>query len=311
MIKRGLVFLFLLALTLAACAPAMSSSPPAEAPSAGFGAPEMDVISREDTGSSVLDVTDQSQAERLVIKNASLSIAVPGPLDAMESISQMAEEMGGFVVTSNSFKATSSSGLELPEANITIRVPAERLDEALERIKALVVDQDDILTENVTGQDVTKDYTDLKSRLVNLENTEKQLQEIMDEASKTEDVLAVYNQLVSVREQIEVLKGQIKYYEEFAALSMIQVRLQSKEAIEPLSIGSWKPVGVARDALQATLNGLKFLGTAAIWIVLFLIPIALVIILPLWLLFKLIRRTRKNRKLNSPAAMPPTTPEGS
>lgn len=307
MIKRGLALFFLLALTLAACAP-MSSSLPSEAPSAGFGAPEMEESSRDQTTSNVLDVTDQSQAERLVIKNATLSIAVSSPLDALVVVTRMADEMGGFVVSSNSYKATSSSGLELPEANISIRVPVERLDEALERIKALVVDQDDILTENVTGQDVTKDYTDLKSRLVNLENTEKQLQAIMNEASRTEDVLAVYNQLVSVREQIEVLKGQIKYYEESAALSMIEVRIQSKAAIEPLSIGSWKPVGVARDALQATLNGLKFLGTAAIWIVLFIVPITLVIILPLWLLFRLIRRTRKNRKPNPPAAVPPSSP---
>jgi hypothetical protein len=89
---------------------------------------------------------------------------------------------------------------------------------------------------------------------------------------------------------------------------MIQVRIQSKAAIEPLSIGSWKPVGVARDALQATLNGLKFLGTAAIWIILFVIPVTLVIILPLWLLFKFIRRARKNRNPNPPAAAPPSTP---
>lgn len=247
-----------------------------------------------------------------MIKNATLSIAVTSPLDVLDAITRMAEEMGGYVVTSNSYKATSSSGLELPEANISIRVPAEQLNEALERIKALVEDQEnDILTENVTGQDVTQDYTDQKSRLVNLENTERQLQAIMDEASKTEDVLAVYNQLVSVREQIEVIKGQIKYYEELAALSMIQVRIQSKAAIEPLSIGSWKPVGVARDALQATLNGLKFIGTAAIWIILFILPVGLVIILPLWLLFKLICRARKNRNPNSQAAAPPVPPSES
>ena len=255
-----------------------------------------------------MDVTDQGQADRLVIKNATLSIAVQSPAEALVTVSRMATEMGGFVVSSNSYKTTNSNGLELPEANITIRVPAARLDEALDRIKALVVDKEnDILIENVTGQDVTKDYTDLKSRLTNLLNTEKQLQSIMDEARKTEDVLAVYNQLVSVREQIEVIKGQIQYYEESAALSMIAVTIRSKASIEPLSIGSWRPVGVARDALQATVNGLKFIANAAIWIILFVLPIALVIILPLWLIFTLIRRARKNRRPTPPAA-PPVNP---
>lgn len=59
MIKRVLILFFLLALTLAACAPAMSSSPPSEAPSAGFGAPEMDTAAREGSTGIILDVTDQ------------------------------------------------------------------------------------------------------------------------------------------------------------------------------------------------------------------------------------------------------------
>jgi hypothetical protein len=79
---------------------------------------------------------------------------------------------------------------------MTIRVPAERLDEALVTIKA-ETDQP-IISENHSSQDVTAEYTDLNSRLTNLQAAEKQLQEIMAEAIKTEDVLSVYSQLVSV-----------------------------------------------------------------------------------------------------------------
>ena len=56
---------------------------------------------------------------------------------------------------------------------------------------------------------MTSDYTDLQSRLRNLEDAEEQLRTIMDSAFNTEDVLTVYNRLVEVREQIEVIKGQI------------------------------------------------------------------------------------------------------
>jgi len=49
-------------------------------------------------------------------------------------------------------------------------------------------------------------------------------------------------------------------------------------------------VGVARDALQATLNTLKFLANAAIWLVLYVIPVAVVIILPVWLIIRGLRR---------------------
>jgi len=313
MFKRVWIPLILLLFVLSACSPAMSVAQDAapNAPSQSGGAPayEGENMRSAATSGNLADVSVQGQPDRLVIKNANLSIAVVDPTTSMTTVANMASEMGGYVVSSNLYKTTVANGAELPEANITIRVPAERLDDAMSRIKALVVDPTtDILNENVTGQDVTKEYTDLKSRLLNLENTEKQLQKIMDQATKTEDVLAVYNQLVSVREQIEVLKGQIKYYEESAALSMIAVTLKAKAGIEPLSIGGWQPVGVARNALQTTVEAFKFLVNAAIWLVLFALPIGLLIFLPLRLLWWLIRRGRKDKKPAAPV-VPPTTPE--
>lgn len=313
MLKRVWIPLILLLFILSACSPAMSVAQDAapNAPSTSGGAPayESENMRSATTTGNLADVSVQGQPDRLVIKNANLNIAVTDPTTSLTTVANMATEMGGYVVSSNLYKTTTSNGAELPEATITIRVPAERLDDAMNQIKALVPDPTtDILAENVTGQDVTKDYTDLKSRLVNLENTEKQLQKIMDQATKTEDVLAVYNQLVSVREQIEVLKGQIQYYEESAALSMIAVTLKSKAGIEPLSIGGWQPVGVARNALQTTVEAFKFLVNAAIWLVLFALPIGLLIFLPLRLLWWLIRRRRKNKPPVAPAA-PPTNPE--
>ncbi len=293
MFKRPILVVVLLALALVSigCAPAMSSQSPAMDYYSG-GAPaaepaasyEMDKAAEESGGAR--NATGQASVERLVIRNADLSIATADPGASLDAVARMAEEMTGFVVSSRLYKTYTEDGVEVPAANITVRVPAERLTEALDTIKALVADPaKDIIYENVTGDDVTDQYTDLRSRLTNLENTEKQLQEIMDEASKTEDVLNVYNQLVYIREQIEVTKGQIKYYEESAALSAISVTIQSLEAVAPLTIGKWQPVGVARDAIQALINTLKFLANAAIWIVLFVVPVVLVVYFPLRLIW--------------------------
>ena len=123
-------------------------------------------------------------AERIVIKNANLSIVVTDPVVSMEAIGKLATGMGGFVVTSNLYKTTTSSGIEVPVANITIRVPVAQLDAALNQIKAMVNDKDvDILNEDVSGQDVTSEVTDLESRLRNLQAAETQLLEIMDNAT--------------------------------------------------------------------------------------------------------------------------------
>ncbi len=316
MAKRIIAALIFLTLILAACQPSMATpmEPAFDMPAQSGGAPapsSAENMRDSTTTANTADVSIQGQPDRLVIKNATLSIVVNDPSASMTVVSQMADEMGGYVVSSNQYKTTTTSGVEVPQASITVRVPAERLDDALTRIKALVVDPTtDILTENVTGQDVTKEYTDLQSRLTNLQNAEKQLQKIMDEATKTEDVLTVYNQLISIREQIEVLKGQIKYYEESAALSMIALTIQSKAAIEPLTIAGWHPVGVARNALQTTLEAFQFLANAGIYLVLFVLPIGLLIFLPLRLLWWLLRRNRKNKKPAMTVAPPsePTQP---
>lgn len=245
---------------------------------------------------------------RLVVKNAKLSIVVADPSKSLDTISSLAEELGGFVVSANLSHSQLDGGAEVPHGAITIRVKAESLDDAIARIEA--ESNRDPLNKTIESQDVTKEYTDLQSRLRNLEDAESQLREIMGSASKTEDVLNVYNQLTQVREQIEVIKGQIQYYEQAAALSEIAVDLLANEAVQPLTIGGWQPVGVAKNAVQALINSLKFLVTAAIWVVILVIPIAgifyLVFILPLTLVWRAWRRRRAIRKQAVQPAPPAT-----
>lgn len=235
----------------------------------------------------------QETQSRMVIKNASLSIVVEEPGITMDSITKLAAELGGFVVSSNLYQIHIDGGLEVPQANITIRVPAEKLDQALAEIKS---GAGEILNETVSGQDVTQEYTDLGSRLRNLENAEAQLQEIMDQAWKTEDVLTVYNRLVEVQEQIELIKGQMQYYEQSAALSAISVNIQANEAVQPLKIGNWQPVGVAKRAIQALINTLEVIANMLIWIGLYILPVALILFFPVRWIWRWIKRQNTGRK---------------
>ena len=264
---------------------------------AGAPAPALDVAAEEEAIARNTAGDGQSEGpaagERIVIKTANMSIAVEDPALDLDEVMQMAEEMGGFVVSSNLYYYTLESGIEVPQADVTIRVPSARFDEALTLIKAGV---GQVLSEAVEGQDVTQDYTDLQSRLKNLEAAEAELQRIMEEATDTEDVLNVYNQLIYIREQIEVIQGRINYYETSAAFSAISVRIYADEAVQPLTIGGWEPAGVAKEAVQALINTLKSIADAAIWIVLYLLPVALVIFLPLRLVWAGVKRLRKPKK---------------
>jgi hypothetical protein len=305
MIKKIAIFLLVSSLLLAGCAAANSLRSPGadesvvvrqnvEAPAMAPVAGEKSAYAQDQTAASV---------DRLVIKNASLSIAVDDPLKSMDNISHMAEAMGGFVVSADMYQQSLSNGVKVPQVSITIRVPAERLDEALSTIKA-ETDQP-IISENQSSQDVTAEYTDLNSRLTNLQAAEKQLQEIMASAIKTEDVLSVYSQLVSVGEQIELIKGQMKYYEQSAALSSVSVQLIANAAVQPITIAGWQPKGVAKEALQSLIHALQSLADFGIRLVILYVPILLVIFVPIglviWGIVSLVRRARKPKVVSTPS----------
>jgi hypothetical protein len=247
-----------------------------------FEAPQAENAVEIQTGSSI--------TERLVIRNADLTIVVTDPAKSAQRIGQMAETMGGFVVSSNIYQTTYDSGIRADRANITIRVPADRLDEVLEDVKDDAVE---VRNESISGQDVTQEYTDLQSQLRNLEAAEEELINIMDRAIDAEDVLDVFEHLRQVRNEIEVIKGRIQYFEESARLSAVSVDLIADAAAQPLQIGRWQPEGTAKAAVEALFEALRFLGDAAIWVGICVLPIGLLFGIPGWLVFRAIRRRRR------------------
>ena len=251
-----------------------------------------------------------AQQDRLVIQNADYTLVVVDPKAKMDAMTAMAQTMGGFVVSANLYQTTSPNGDQVPEGTIVIRVPASKLEEALKQVKADVVE---IRNETRSGQDVTQEYVDLESRLKNLQAAEAQLTRIMEDANRTEDVMSVFNQLVYYREQIELVKGQMQYYEQSADFSAISARLIAEESIQPIQVGGWKPQGEVRDAIQRLINFLQDLVDFLIWAVLYYLPvlllIGLVIVLPIWLVYLAIRAIRRRSKKNKTAA-PPAPPAG-
>ena len=270
-------------------------APATEAPAAEAPAPAVDFYApgAEDASNSGTNVQTQ---ERLVIENADLAIVVKDPKRRMAEINALANEMGGYVVSSNLFQSFTSFGKEVPEATIVIRVPSERLDEALTRIKEGAID---INYENRTGQDITNIYVDLQSQLKAKQAAEAKLLEIMDQATRAEDVLAIYLQVQQVQTEIEMLKGQIQYYDESVATSAISVRLIAEEGTQPIEIGPWTPSGAAREAIQDLILFVQDFVEVLIRFVLLTLPALVLIAIPLFLVYlagrAVYRRVRRSR----------------
>ena len=313
--RRLALISLILSLALAACASQATSAPHSVVPVAGDGAGT--TTSNVDNfaslppgqgggGPAVADQAVKSAApngapaatDRIVVKTASLSLVVSDPSDAAQRITTLATGMGGFVVSSNTAEASvDAHGNKIMQASLTVRVPSAQLDSALTQIRAMAVEVKNV---SVAGQDVTAQYTDLQSQLRNAEAAEAKLTEIMNAATKTEDVMAVFNQLTQVRQQVEQLKGQIQYYQESASMSAISMDLLPDALNQPIEVGGWQPQGVAKDALESLLHAFQGLATGAIWVGLYILPLALVIGLPLFVVLRLVaRRLRKTKPVTA------------
>ena len=301
--KRRIAFVSLAvaALLLGACGAASRSLQSADTMPSEMGGvalnapmPEAAVESDSSNGSRAVYSGEPVTQDRLVIRNANLTLVVTDPTASVEAITKMAEDMGGFVVSSYLYETAYGTGdLTTTQGTITVRVPADQLDMALDSIKAGAIE---VRSENISGEDVTQQYVDLESRLRNLEAAEEQLQEIMGSATTTEDVMMVYNQLVQVRGEIESVKGQMQYFEQSARLSAITIELIPDAAAQPLQIAGWRPEGTAKAAVEALIQALQFIAEAGIWAVICVLPIGLILGVPAYFIIRAIRRRRKAAK---------------
>jgi len=167
----------------------------------------------------------------------------------------------------------------------------------MESIKGLTPNpSEDVISENVSGQDVTAEYTDLQSRLRNLEAAEEALVKLMDEAKDPQDVLDIFGELTYYRGEIEIVKGRMKYLEESAALSAISVEIVAKQSLQPITIAGWEPKGTIKSAVEALINTGQFLADAAIWFGIFCLPFLIPLSIGVYFLVKVIRKRRAKKK---------------
>ncbi len=238
-----------------------------------------------------LDSANASQAseqltERKIIRNAELTIEIDDPRKGLQKIASIAEKNGGFIISSESKENhPNEQNLSSTIITITARVPSARFGDAVEAIRHI---DGNITVEKITGMDVTEDYIDLEARIRTKRALEMQFLEIMRQARKISDALEVQSQLADVRTEIESLEGRRRFLENKSALSTISVTLQTPA---PLFVATKS--GFQHSLKLAFGDGLETASDIVIGVIRFvmvMIPIAFLILVPCWLLFKWLRR---------------------
>ena len=163
-------------------------------------------------------VEELLSADRMIVYTGNMALVVDDIVNSIDGISALAENLGGYVVSSSSWR----DGERLV-GQIAIRVLAEHFDEAIKALRSHAVE---VISETTSSKDVTEEYVDLSAKLKNLEATEERLLEILKKAETVEEILEVENQLSSVRGEIERTKGRIQYLERSSDTALIEVRLE-------------------------------------------------------------------------------------
>ncbi|MGM9452098.1 DUF4349 domain-containing protein [Legionella bozemanae] len=247
---------------------------------AGSPMPMQAAVGKPDyaVGSMAMQVNKQSNASQpsqnvmrgMIIRNANISLQVDNINSAMEKISQLAENSGGYVVSSNLMQDNNDANNTT--ANISIRVPAQGLNNALTALKSLATQ---VTQESVTGEDITQQFVDLQSQLNNLQTAKEQLAKIMAKAKETADVLSVFKQLSDVQGQIDVIQGQIKYYKESVAYSLININLNMNPIIQTEQQKQWKITEAFIDSYHALVDQLRSVTYGLIEFFVYFLPLIL------------------------------------
>lgn len=186
-----------------------------------------------------------------VIKNISLEVRIKKDefQRQFSRAGSLAEQFGGFVTNSQ----VSETDGELASGTLTIRIPSDRFEEAVGRLKGL----GKVTAEDRSGQDVSKEFVDLEARLKQAKAEEAFFLRLMDQAKGISDMIQVQSQLSGVQLRIEEIQGQLNYLKDQTALSTISVRIFEPGAV---AIGKPQPLteawGRSLVGFQSVIGGL-------------------------------------------------------
>jgi len=204
--------------------------------------------------------------DRKIVFRAALELEANDVAASFDRVGAIARDAGGFVEKSS---FSNSDDPQRRRAMLTLRVPVAQFDEVLAALRSL--DGAPVRNESSQSTEVTEQYTDLQSRLRNLERVESQYLELLARASTVQDILAVQDRLNNVRLEIEQVQGQIQVLDDLVAMASVDVTLV------PLARGDYggpKSFGEAfADAWEAAIEAFRYtvsaaavVAVAAIWL---------------------------------------------
>lgn len=180
-----------------------------------------------------------------IIYTATLSMQVDELASAATSLRNAIHQSGGYILQFQDTRHEGEVG-----ASYTIKVPAAGFMSFIDRIEQI---KHRDFERNIGGKDVSEEYVDLESRLKAKQLVETRLLAMMERAVRADDLLKFSQQLSEVQEEIERIKGRIRYLDNNVSFSTVELRLyQTDQALKNTSLKNPHLGGRMSDALTAS-----------------------------------------------------------
>lgn len=222
------------------------------------------------------------QTDRQVIKTAFVSMRA-------ENVTKTAFDVHGLVAKRNgliSSENTQATG-DSQYSTITAQIPAADLDAFIADVSALgTVD-----SINVSAQDVTSQVVDLDARIKALQTSVDRMTQLLAQAERIEDLLAIETQLSQRQAELDALTAQRKYLAEQVAMSTVTVNISPETEITSVDAPGF--LSGLESGWAAFVSVIMVAITALGFLLPFLV-ILLLIAVPLVLL--VVRQARRHRR---------------
>ena len=165
-------------------------------------------------------------ANRKLIRNATVHLEIVSFDDAVQKITAFAKEERGYVATTDSQKQANGK----LRGSVVVKVLPENLDRFLQKIRGL----GELKNQTLGTEDVTKAYFDTDARLKNAHVMEQRLIDMLKtKTGKVADLLQVEKELARVREEIEKMQGELKYWDSQVQFATVTISIAEKDMEEP------------------------------------------------------------------------------
>ena len=228
-------------------------------------------LAEEDLNNS--NDSNEISTDRMIIHQAQLQLNVKNFEQARMNIEKKVNKYGGYIVESNVYREDE----DFVNGHMTVRVPEKHFQTVLTDAEGEAAD---ILERTVTGQDVTEEYVDLESRIKSKRAVEARLLKFMSDAEKTEDLLKISSDLAAVQEEIELIVGQMNYFENQTSFSTIYIAMYENRVIVPgldsKDLDTWAKT---KKQLATSTNFLLAAGSGVIVFIIGNLPIIVLLLL--------------------------------